>query len=336
MTANQVQIRRDSSTNLNAATPASGELGYDTTNKELRLGDGATAGGIRVPNSTALQNQSFIAALAGGTADALTLTVSPVPAAYATYQRFVFKAASDNTTSATINVNSLGVKTIKKRTTSGVADLTGGEIQQDGIYAIVYDGTYFQLEDFAQGEISTDYELLATATASASATLDFESVITSTYDSYVFVISNIRPATDGSQLVMRTSTNNGSTYDSTAANYISVYEYKILDGSAVVSSSNIGNLSSTYLNIAGGSSATIGSAAAEGVSGTVTLLSPSGTTRTKTIMASGIYQGITGTEYSFEVFGYRNATTDIDAVRFLMDSGNITSGSIRLYGRRAS
>src|SRR3972149_4975470 len=102
MTANQVQIRRDSATNLDAATPASGELGYDTTNKRLRLGDGTTAGGIKTPNSIDLQGQSFLAANASGT-NTITMTVSPVPAAYAAYQRFVFKAANTVTGAATIN-----------------------------------------------------------------------------------------------------------------------------------------------------------------------------------------------------------------------------------------
>lgn len=44
----QVQHRRDSNTNIEGVTPAVGELGYDTTKKEALMGDGATAGGVRL------------------------------------------------------------------------------------------------------------------------------------------------------------------------------------------------------------------------------------------------------------------------------------------------
>jgi hypothetical protein len=42
----QVQHRRDSRTNIEAGTPAAGELVWDTTLKAIRMGDGATLGGI--------------------------------------------------------------------------------------------------------------------------------------------------------------------------------------------------------------------------------------------------------------------------------------------------
>lgn len=148
MTATQTQIRRDSSTNLDAATPATGELGYDTTNKGLRLGDGSTAGGIRVPNSIMLQNQAYVYASAGGTADALTLTLSPAPTAYTAGMKISFKATADNTTTtSTINVNALGAKTLKKKGASGVSAIAAGDIQDGCIYDAIYDGTYFQLQD---------------------------------------------------------------------------------------------------------------------------------------------------------------------------------------------
>lgn len=146
MTATQTQIRRDSAGNLDASVPANGELAYDTTNKALRVGDGVASGGTKMPNAKILQDQSYLSADASGT-DTITMTVAPAPPAYLKYQRFVFKAAQTNTASATINVNSLGAKTIKKRTATGVTALDAGDIQQNGVYAVVYDGTDMQLED---------------------------------------------------------------------------------------------------------------------------------------------------------------------------------------------
>ncbi|MCK1407668.1 hypothetical protein [Bradyrhizobium sp. 76] len=44
----QVQHRRDTNANIEAVTPAVAELGYDTTKKEALIGDGTTAGGVRI------------------------------------------------------------------------------------------------------------------------------------------------------------------------------------------------------------------------------------------------------------------------------------------------
>ena len=54
MAANQVQIRRDTAGNLATSTPATGEVGYDTTNKRLVVGDGSTSGGIKHLNGSKL------------------------------------------------------------------------------------------------------------------------------------------------------------------------------------------------------------------------------------------------------------------------------------------
>ncbi len=55
--------------------------------------------------------------------------------------KFVFSVANDNTASATLNLNSLGVKTIK----IGSSNLTTGDLQAGKKYWLVYDGTDFQL-----------------------------------------------------------------------------------------------------------------------------------------------------------------------------------------------
>jgi hypothetical protein len=68
---------------------------------------------------------------AGGTADAKTLTYSVAPDAYRNGQRYAFIANTTNTGSATLNVNSLGAKTIKKDvlgtlTALAASDMTAG------------------------------------------------------------------------------------------------------------------------------------------------------------------------------------------------------------------
>jgi len=332
MTANQVQIRRDSSTNLDAATPAVGEIGYDSTNKRLRVGDGSTVGGLRIPNSIDIQGQSFLAAAASGT-NTITMTVSPAPLAYANYQRFVFKAANNVTGSATINVNSLGAKTIKKRTTSGLSDLASGDIQQSGVYAVVYDGTYMQLEDYTQAQATSGLVLLGSAVASASATLEFESLITASYDNYLFLLKNLRPATDGVAFKMRTSTNNGSSYDSGASDYSSLCLSYPCDGSSSENAFNDASVNEISVAGTGGvAQTTIGSATTEGLNGQIWLSNPLNTAQYKRIHGHLVHGNASGQTVLCRFAGTRLAAADVDAVQYYMSSGNITSGEIEIYG----
>lgn len=77
-----------------------------------------------------------------GSSDTYAITLSPVPAAYFTGMVVVFKANTVNTGTATLNVNSLGAKTIKKRYNE---DLENGDILAGQNVVVVYDGTNFQL-----------------------------------------------------------------------------------------------------------------------------------------------------------------------------------------------
>lgn len=77
-----------------------------------------------------------------GSTDAYAVTLSPVPTAYFTGMTVRFKANTANTGTATLNVNALGAKTIKK---SASSDLGTGDILSNQILAVIYDGTNFQL-----------------------------------------------------------------------------------------------------------------------------------------------------------------------------------------------
>lgn len=78
-----------------------------------------------------------------GAANAYVITPSPAITAYTTGQIFSFKAVNANTTASTLNVNGLGVKTIKKL--SGGFDLVANDIIAGAVVVVEYDGTNFQL-----------------------------------------------------------------------------------------------------------------------------------------------------------------------------------------------
>ncbi|MBP8959280.1 MAG: hypothetical protein KBG40_02515 [Bacteroidales bacterium] len=77
-----------------------------------------------------------------GSTDSYVISLSPAAAAYNTGMVIIFKANTGNTTNASINVNSLGQKSILRRNGS---PLVTGDIQANSIYILVYDGANFRL-----------------------------------------------------------------------------------------------------------------------------------------------------------------------------------------------
>lgn len=78
--------------------------------------------------------------VAGGTANALTLTVAPAIPSYGAGQVFFVLAAAPNTNAVTLNVSGKGAKAIVSF--DGTA-LTGGEIVGGQVLELAYDGTRF-------------------------------------------------------------------------------------------------------------------------------------------------------------------------------------------------
>ena len=76
--------------------------------------------------------------VAGGSANAITVTANCGFSSLANGLVIVFKASNDNSGATTLNVNAIGAKSVRKMTVSGDAALTGGEIQDDGIYIAHY------------------------------------------------------------------------------------------------------------------------------------------------------------------------------------------------------
>ena len=88
-----------------------------------------------------IKNEQWYAA-DGGANDSYAVTLTPAPSAYTAGMIVNFKANTANTGSATINVNSLGAKTIKKNYNSDLAD---NDIKAGQLVSVIYDGTNFQL-----------------------------------------------------------------------------------------------------------------------------------------------------------------------------------------------
>lgn len=89
------------------------------------------------------QEGAAIYAADAGASDAYAVTLSPVPSAYTTGMVVNFKANTVNTGEATLNVNGLGAKIIKKNKDQTLAN---GDIKAGQLVTVIYDGTDFQMQ----------------------------------------------------------------------------------------------------------------------------------------------------------------------------------------------
>ena len=172
--------------------------------------------------------------------------------------------------------------------------------------------------------------LISEQTASGSATIDFTSGIDDTYDKYVFKFYDIHPATDSQYFSFQGSTNGGSTYATTVTTTdFAAYHNESDSASGLGYETGADQAQGTaFIKI----SNTVGNGADESCVGYLNLYNPSSTTFVKHfINRSQTYQA---TDYSVDEYkaGYFNTTSAINAVQFKFLSGNIDSGTIKMYG----
>jgi hypothetical protein len=94
-----------------------------------------------VVTAEVVQKSTLIYGAASGAANAYEVELIPIPTAYQAGMMLTFKANSPNTGAATLNINGLGAKTIKKLVTT---DLAANDIILGQMVIVIYDGTNFQ------------------------------------------------------------------------------------------------------------------------------------------------------------------------------------------------
>lgn len=173
--------------------------------------------------------------------------------------------------------------------------------------------------------LSRTWVLIQSQTASDSATLDFTFGITDTYDLYMFVLTNVVPATDNVILLGRVSDDGGSTFEATS--YQS-HETRLVSGTDTY----VGTGSNTTSFQVGTNG--IGSDTGEGLSGLFYLHGPSSAAQyTKATWHISVDED-TGLAYMSLGAGRWANVGAVDGFRWIMNSGNIESGTIALYGLR--
>lgn len=128
---------------VNASTTAKGIVEEATqAEADARTVTGATGAKLFVPLDKIRATKYHDYAADAGSNDTYAITVTPAPTAYATGQVFTFKANTANTGASTLNVNSLGAKTIVK---DGNVALEDNDIKANQNVIVQYDGTNMQL-----------------------------------------------------------------------------------------------------------------------------------------------------------------------------------------------
>jgi len=171
--------------------------------------------------------------------------------------------------------------------------------------------------------------LISTATASDASAVAITSGIDSTYDEYMFVFTDLGPATDSVSFGFNASIDGGSNYNVTKT----TTAFRSVQGEGG-EDPKIQYLTSS--DVAQGTGYQIlmedaGNGADESGAGILHLFSPSSTTYVKHFYARfHVYHSGNYAQSSFTA-GYFNDTNDIDAVNFQMSSGNF-DGVIQMYG----
>jgi len=182
-----------------------------------------------------------------------------------------------------------------------------------------------------KSSLSGSRTLLETQSASGSTSIDFVTGIDSTYSRYEIQIDDLITATNGVDLWLRMSANAGTSWLSGSTEYEYVADTNMTIVSTGVTGGNTGaaqillNLSETNRKL--------GNASGKSSHWLLQVLNPSNAATYKHVSWSGTFISSTSS-YMGQVrgAGFRTTAGAINGIRILASSGNLTSGTFKLYG----
>lgn len=163
---------------------------------------------------------------------------------------------------------------------------------------------------------------ISTQTASASASLSFTSGISANFTTYYVKVRNLKPVTNNVQLLLTFSTNGGSSYLATN------YKYAVSFVNSSASAGNTSSDSATSIIICD----SIGNTSTRPLNADIVLYNLNDATFCAKTANHACFYNNAATSMVQEGGGMNTGTSAVNAIKFAMSSGNITSGTITLYG----
>ena len=171
--------------------------------------------------------------------------------------------------------------------------------------------------------------LISTATASNDSAVSITSGIDSTYDEYMFVFTDIGPATDDVNFTFQGNVDGGSGYNETMTTTLFRAQHDEADSDTTLGyNTGQDQAQGTAFQILGGG---LGNGADESLAGILHLFTPSNTTYVTHFYSKTNFYHESNYILNTFVSGYFNLTGAIDEIQFKMSSGNF-DGVIQLFG----
>ena len=171
--------------------------------------------------------------------------------------------------------------------------------------------------------------------ASSSATISFvggasDVVLDNTYKTYIFKFISLHPGTNDADTKILGSIDGGSNYNVAATTGFTQVSNN--ESGVDVVFDKLTSKDSAQVTTGAPIDHSVGSDNDQCSSGELWLFNPSSTTYLKHFL--GTFSSAHAGDYAQHLFcgGYFNTTSAVNAIRFQKDTGNIDSGTIKLYG----
>lgn len=173
------------------------------------------------------------------------------------------------------------------------------------------------------------YTFLSTQTVSAVATVEFTD-LDDTYDQYVFYLSNVVPVSNGVNIRMRTSSDNGVSYDSGASDYGSLTNGFTYQG-ANAGAPAAGGVS--YINLNNNAAGTgLTNTASMPMNAEVIMQNHANASSNTGFLTRSNYAVSSSNGTMYYGGGVRHQAGIVNAVQFLVSTGNFSAATISVYG----
>ena len=183
------------------------------------------------------------------------------------------------------------------------------------------------------GDVGGSLVLISETTASNSSAVNFTSGLASTYKEYQFHFTDIHPASGNSAFMFNLSADGGSNYNvtKTTSAFWAAHNEAGSDSNLYYRTSE--DLAQSTADQKLSVEVTFPASVDDdnSFSGILHLFDPSSTTFVKHFISDGNHYASNYSTRSF-VAGYGNTTSAINAITFKMSTGNIATGTIKMYG----